>query len=537
MKILLYVLLVCAPVCAQTVSLNVPAVDSSGDSVQTGTAYISWQPFLDNSGHMTQGGSKTVKVANGMLAVSLTASDNAGYVYTVQIQSGSKVSVYKWRIPSSGATNVDQLGQTLPSRDNAIRLELLDMLCSTDHTGVLRRVKGNTSESLQVCLASESAFWRSLSAALKNAGNQVVRLRAFGDSLTRCWGATGNSQSSCAGIGPVNHSNLWIEQLRSWLKSNYPSHGTGILPLMAGMPSTLSYDYYTVSGPTSWYNVGVPVQTGTPGGTFDGKAGLQMGSGSVINMYPQTGDSLIIYYTTYSTVSTAGFTVTIDGQNIGTYGTENTGNNIVPHAITVPAPGGLGTHTANISCNATVGSCYVYATEWTIGTTGVSVDNLAIGACQAGCFGTPGNLQMIDLTGAGAKTFDIIALGTNDYLRGNVADYQNQMSNLIAHEQSQGAGSILVMSMPWTSAASASNLSQTLVFQTAQSVAQANGCDYLGLPFTSTFSSAAAESPWLEDGIHLNDAGQTAIFNVLLQHLTTPSYSWYPVQLGAPAAQ
>ena len=536
MKTLSFVLLVCAPLCAQTVSLNVPAVDSSGASVQTGTAYINWQPFLDNSGHLTPGGSKTVAVANGMLAVSLTASDNAGYVYTVQIQSGSTASVFKWRVPASGASTMDQLGQTLPSKDNTVRLTLLDMLCSTDHAGILRRVKGNSSESLQVCLASGSSFWRSLSSALSNASNQVVRLRAFGDSLTRCWGAAGNTQSSCAGIGPVTQSNLWIEQLRSWLKANYPSHGTGILPLMAGMPSGISNDYYTVSGPTSWYNVGVPTQTGTPGGTFDGKAGLQMGASSSFTTYPQTGDSLVIYYTTYSTVSTAGFTVTIDGQNLGTFGTENTGSDIVAHQVKISAPGGLGSHTATVSCNTTNGACYVYATEWTIGNAGVSVDNLSIGACQAACFGTPGNLQMIDVTGSGGKTFDIIALGTNDYLRGSISDYQNQMSNLIAREQSQGA-SILVMSMPWTSAGSTNNLSQTLVFQTARTLAQSNGCDYLGLPFTPTFASAAVESSWLEDGIHLNDAGQTAIFNVLLQHLTTATYSWYPVQLGAPSGQ
>jgi hypothetical protein len=110
------------------------------------------------------------------------------------------------------------------------------------------------------------------------------------------------------------------------------------------------------------------------------------------------------------------------------------------------------------------------------------------------------------------------------------------MSNLIAHEQAQGA-SILVMSMPWASAGSTNNLSQILVFQTARTLAQSNSCDYLGLPFTPTFASAAVESSWLEDGIHLNDAGQTAIFNVLLQHLTTPTYSWYPVQLGAPSGQ
>lgn len=513
-------------------------MNSSGNTVQTGTAFINWAPFPDNLGHTVQGGSRKVAIANGALSVALTASDNAGYVYTVLVQSASGADVFKWRVPAAGATSMDQLGNTLPTRSNSVSLALMDMHCSAEQDGVLRRVRGNSGESLQVCAASGSSFWHSLSTALANAGTQVVRIRAFGDSLTRCWGATGNTQSSCAGTGPVAQSSLWIEQLRSWINAQYPSHGTGILPVMAGMPSTLSYDYYTTSGPTSWYSVGVPTQTGTPNGSFDGKAGLQLSGGGSLNMYPHKGDSLTIYYTTYSNFRTAGFTVNVDGQNLGTFGTENTGNNIAPHKVSIPVPGGLGNHSGSITCNAVNGGvCYLYATEWTAGRVGVSVDNLAIGACQAGCFGTPGNLQMIDLTAAGAKTFDILALGTNDYLRGNIADYQNQMSNLIGHEQSQGVGGILVLSMPWSAALSSTNVAQQLVFQTAQSVAQANNCDYLGLPFSPTFSSVSAESAWLEDGIHLNDAGQSAIFTVLQQHLTAPAYAWYPVQMGQPIAQ
>jgi len=96
---------------AQSVHLTVPAVDASNHAVTIGTAYFTWGQFVDNNGATVQAGQLTRLIANGTIDVTLTASDNAGYVYTVLLMNGSMANTFKWRVPAAGATTMAQLNQ------------------------------------------------------------------------------------------------------------------------------------------------------------------------------------------------------------------------------------------------------------------------------------------------------------------------------------------------------------------------------------------------------------------------------------------
>ena len=96
---------------AQSVHLTVPAVDSSNQAVTIGMAYFTWGTFTGNNGATVPAGQLTRPVTSGTIDVTLTASDNAGYVYTLLFMHGSTADTFKWRVPAAGATTMAQLNQ------------------------------------------------------------------------------------------------------------------------------------------------------------------------------------------------------------------------------------------------------------------------------------------------------------------------------------------------------------------------------------------------------------------------------------------
>jgi hypothetical protein len=96
---------------AQPVHLTVPAVDPSNNAVTIGMAYFTWGQFTANSGITVQAGQVTRPITNGTIDVTLTASDNAGYAYTLLLMHGSTADTFKWRVPAAGATTMAQLNQ------------------------------------------------------------------------------------------------------------------------------------------------------------------------------------------------------------------------------------------------------------------------------------------------------------------------------------------------------------------------------------------------------------------------------------------
>jgi hypothetical protein len=104
-------LIFCSMLAAQSVHLTVPAVDSSSNAVAIGMAYFTWGQFTGNDGVTVQAGQSTRPITNGTIDVTLTASDNAGYVYNLLIMNGSNASTFQWRVPAAGATSMAQLNQ------------------------------------------------------------------------------------------------------------------------------------------------------------------------------------------------------------------------------------------------------------------------------------------------------------------------------------------------------------------------------------------------------------------------------------------
>lgn len=96
---------------AQSVHLTVPAVDSSNQAVTIGMAYFTWGTFTGNNGVTVPAGQLTRPVSSGTIDVTLTASDNAGYAYTLLLMHGSTADTFKWRVPAAGATTMAQLNQ------------------------------------------------------------------------------------------------------------------------------------------------------------------------------------------------------------------------------------------------------------------------------------------------------------------------------------------------------------------------------------------------------------------------------------------
>jgi lysophospholipase L1-like esterase len=147
-------------------------------------------------------------------------------------------------------------------------------------------------------------------------------------------------------------------------------------------------------------------------------------------------------------------------------------------------------------------------------------------------------MAVIDLTNNGARVYDIVALGMNDYLRdADLGVYGSNMSGIISHAQATGVQSVFVFNMPWTTAGSANGIDMNSIFSTAQSLASANKYDYADVvhdgPFANTAAIAAAGYYNPSDQIHLSDAGHNALWGLLQARLMTINYNWYPVALGA----
>jgi hypothetical protein len=108
-------LLFCSVLAGQSVHLTVPALDFSNHTVPIGTAYFSWGQFRGNDGITVQAGQLTRPITNGTIDVTLTASNNAGYVYTLLLMHGTTADTFLWRVPAAGATTMAQLNQPAAS--------------------------------------------------------------------------------------------------------------------------------------------------------------------------------------------------------------------------------------------------------------------------------------------------------------------------------------------------------------------------------------------------------------------------------------
>ena len=82
---------------------GVEAYDHNGTAIETGTIFLTWPPFSDNYDNWVEGSSMTAPIAGGTFTLTLTASDNAGYVYHALLMNGTVASIFQWKVPAAGA--------------------------------------------------------------------------------------------------------------------------------------------------------------------------------------------------------------------------------------------------------------------------------------------------------------------------------------------------------------------------------------------------------------------------------------------------
>lgn len=352
----------------------------------------------------------------------------------------------------------------------------------------------------------------SFQAALGNSGTSVVNVLIFGDSLTRCY------QTNCA-LGPNAQTSLWSWQLKTYLQGKYGNHGTGLIPIVSGF-NTIDTGEWTENNPVcgtgSCYalpsGLGPSQAAPTPIGTLSG-----LTSGASVSMVAETGDHVRIYYAV-CTDTGSGFTVSIDGNNQGTFGNA-TASGCQGAVVSVAAPGGLGQHTLTITSLGN--NAYIYGAEWTSGNAGVSVHNMAVAAIRSEGFGSNTATQLAFSDLIPGHAYDIIALGTNDYENSiAIGTYQTYMQNIISHEKSVGAGNITVMTEPWVGN-STSGPTQTQFQAAAQGLASANGVDYYNSQSDFQSYSNEATNGWINTGdqVHLTDSGQTQWWDYISAHI------------------
>jgi len=102
---------------AQSVTLSIPALDQAGNPIPIGKFYATWQPFTSNSGVTVPGGAISSNITNGAINATLTASDNAGYVYDILIMNGATPNTFQWKVPAAGATTMMELNKPATGDD------------------------------------------------------------------------------------------------------------------------------------------------------------------------------------------------------------------------------------------------------------------------------------------------------------------------------------------------------------------------------------------------------------------------------------
>ncbi len=238
-KLLSLLLIIPAALVAQSVHLRIPAVDSSGKVVTIGTAYFTWGQFKDNSGTAVQGGQSKRQITGGIIDVTLTASDKAGYVYNVLLMSGSTASTFQWRVPAAGATSMAQLNQPMPiGSGNPANAGIGNCSIGQYETGT---AAGSTQPCGQVQFSQLGGtlgpsqlpvLIYTVAALAKTAPANTVLTVSDGVSITDCTAGKGSIVHSC-----------------QWNGSSWGFYSTGSIPLVSSPGASLAAGATSFDGP------------------------------------------------------------------------------------------------------------------------------------------------------------------------------------------------------------------------------------------------------------------------------------------------
>jgi lysophospholipase L1-like esterase len=312
--------------------------------------------------------------------------------------------------------NTPYLGKTCTNYNTALfNVSTGDILRCKNTAGFAVSTLGTwaiaANTSVPDALDSTLATYRS---AVRNAKNQIVRVGIIGDSIAAGLGTTGPAVR-----------NSWAMLLTQNLHSIYGNHGSGILPI------DVASGLWTATG--TWGTSGAlgPVQTSGQT-TFN----LVYSSASGASNYAlgsYYGDSATVY--TMRAVDSGACTVAIDGVTQGT--TTGTAN-ATPLAVATTFATTLGYHTLTVTPVGS-GNCYLYGAEWTIGTVGVSVHNVAKAGATSRAYGASPATANAFLAAAGAPHLVIISLGVNDWhsssYRISLSEYTANLQSLITYIQ------------------------------------------------------------------------------------------------------
>lgn len=333
-----------------------------------------------------------------------------------------------------------------------------------------------------------NASMATFNAALHYASSKLVRVALIGDSWTE-------------GAGFSSVSNIWAQQLKTHLQTQFGNGGSGVIPVHSALGAwTIATGCNTVPGLGPSQTIGASFNT-----LYQCAGNTNTASLSV----PFYGDHIVIYYATY-TDSGSGFQVAVDGGGNTTYGAATT-STYTPASVSISASAGW--HTAVITFPSS-GNCYLYAFETISGTTGVRVDNYGRGGAVSGAFGNPAQA----LAFLQQPSLAVIALGVNDF--GNSitpATYQQNLQNIVTYLQSNftPAPSILILDQGNVSELGTYPQSQYRAIE--QQVASANGAAFLSVGERwGSFTNANTNLGLMySDGIHPNDTGHRDIARMI----------------------
>ncbi|HSU55466.1 MAG TPA: SGNH/GDSL hydrolase family protein, partial [Candidatus Dormibacteraeota bacterium] len=344
-------------------------------------------------------------------------------------------------------------------------------------------------------------------AALRNANTQVVNIAILGDSIAQ-------------GLGTVSNGgkfyNSWAQQLALHLHTLFGNGGSGIIPVYYGVGAWTQTGTWTDGGS----NLG-PLQTGLSPFNHLYSA---TGTSNNLALMAMDGDKVNVY--TESAPDSGACTVSIDGTVAGS--TPATTSATLQAVKTTFAASSFGSHALTITPTAT-GKCYVYGAEWTIGSTGVRIHNLAVAGARSEAFGASPTTQNAFLSVIpGGVQLAIVSLGVNDFHAGNneaLSTYTSNMQNLLTYVAglTSPSPSVLVLdenqpnTVNQTPAVNAQFTWPQLV-SAEQSLAVSNNAAFISMSeLWGSYASANTLGLMASDGVHPSDKGHL-YYNYVLEH-------------------
>lgn len=291
----------------------------------------------------------------------------------------------------------------------------------------------------------------------------------------------------------------WPDLLRDNLQSTYGSHGTGMVPLIYSVGiASVNDENWTIQGNWSFDSSIGPSQ-----GSSEPGAGLvRMADGTAATFAPAAAfDHLNAYCA--SDASTGQLLVAIDGATAGQVCSQTT---TAPTAQVVTSSVlDATTHAVTFTCH---GSCLLYAAEGTLGTTGVSVHNIAVGTATAEWFGLEPSVQLAfsDLIPGGTQLVITDLLTNNLYVGYSINSFSESMQNIIAHEEAQNA-KVLVVVPPVSDVTGIAEFPEYT--QALLAVAQNNSVPFVNIQSSWGTAFDPNSGYWSPDGVHPNTLGSS----------------------------